>query len=229
MDTMQNEFVYEKSLKKVSSFPFIRRFLPFDRWVVRPPASLVVKAVFKTNVTPNHLTMVSFVLALLAALAFSRGRYPFFALAGCLSLASTIFDAADGMLARAKAMTSRYGAYLDLFLDRLGDFTVMAGVAFGYARYSGRPRFLVFGLMTVALYFLQLTLYYVSILYARSEKSGESAEAKSLAVCGLFVSSLAGRPDLFLGGIFVMTLICVIVLVVRFLAKGKDPEASPTA
>ena len=59
----------------------------------------------------------------------------FFALAGCLALVSTIFDAADGMLARAKGLTSRYGAFLDLFLDRVADFAVLAGATYGYFRY----------------------------------------------------------------------------------------------
>ena len=229
MSRMENQFEYEKSLKKVSSYPFIRKYLPFDRLVIRPPAALIVKAVFKTKITPNQLTATSFFFALLAALAFSLGRYPFFVLAGCLSLTSTIFDAADGMLARAKGMTSRYGAYLDLFLDRLADFAVMAGATYGYARFSGHPRFMLFGLLTIALYFLQLTLYYINNLYTQSEKSGEGAEAKSLAVFWIFVASVAGRPNFFLAGIFVMTIPSLVTKIIRFLVKGKAPAAAPAA
>ena len=193
MSTPETRFEFVKSMKNVSSYPFIHKFLPFDRYAIRPPASLIVKAVLKTSVTPNQLTKTSFVFALLAGAAYAGGTRTFFALAGCLSLVSTIFDAADGMLARTKALTSRYGAYLDLFLDRIADFAVMAGASYGCYRHSGDWRFLVFGLLTIGLYFLQLALYYINNLYMGSEKSGEGAEAKSMAVFLIF-HRLARRP-----------------------------------
>ena len=212
-------------MKRVSSYPFLHKYLPADRYLIRPPASLIVKAVFKTQITPNQLTWTSLVFALLAAMAYLGGRPVFFALGGCLTLVSTIFDAADGMLARAKNMTSRYGAYLDLFLDRVADFVVMIGATIGYFRYSRSYAFLIFGLVTVGLYFLQLGLYYINLLYTRAEKNGEGAEAKSLAVCYIFVVSVLGRPDAILAGIFLMALSGTVIKLVRFLRKGRDAEA----
>lgn len=225
MSTSQAEFDFRRSMKRVSSYPFLHKFLPADRYLIRPPASLIVKAVFKTEITPNQLTWTSLVFALLAALAYSGGRPVFFALGGCLTLVSTIFDAADGMLARAKNMTSRYGAYLDLFLDRVADFVVMIGATIGYFKYSRSYAFLIFGLVTVGLYFLQLGLYYINLLYTRAEKNGEGAEAKSLAVCYIFVVSVLGRPDAILAGIFLMALSGTVIKLIRFLRKGRDPEA----
>lgn len=230
MSTPETRFEFEKSLKNVSSYPFIHKFLPFDRYAIRPPASLIVKAVLRTSVTPNQLTKTSFVFALLAAAAYAGGTRAFFALAGCLSLVSTIFDAADGMLARSKALTSRYGAYLDLFLDRIADFAVMAGASYGCYRHEGDWRFLVFGLLTIGLYFLQLNLYYINNLYMGSEKSGEGAEAKSMAVFMIFLASLAGHPEWFLAGIFVMGVISLPSKFIRFMRKGRVPApAAPSA
>jgi phosphatidylglycerophosphate synthase len=229
MSTTETRFEFVKSMKSVSSYPFIHKFLPFDRYAIRPPASLIVKAVLKTSVTPNQLTKTSFVFALLAGAAYAGGTRTFFALAGCLSLVSTIFDAADGMLARTKAQTSRYGAYLDLFLDRIADFAVMAGASYGCYRHEGDWRFLVFGLLTIGLYFLQLALYYINNLYVGSEKSGEGAEAKSLAVFLIFIASLAGHPEWFLAGIFVLGVISVPSKFIRFMRKGRAPAAAPSA
>jgi CDP-L-myo-inositol myo-inositolphosphotransferase len=212
-------------MKSVSSYPFIHKYLPADRYLIRPPASLIAKAVFKTEITPNQLTGTSLIVALLAALAYSGGRPVFFALGGGLTLVSTIFDAADGMLARAKNMTSRYGAYLDLFLDRIADFAVLTGATVGYFKYSRSYVFLVFGLVTVGLYFLQLGLYYLNLLYTRAEKNGEGAEAKSLAAFYIFVVSILGRPDAILAGVFLMALLGTVIKLVRFLRKGKDPAA----
>jgi phosphatidylglycerophosphate synthase len=230
MSTPETRFEFVKSMKNVSSYPFIHKFLPFDRYAIRPPASLIVKAVLKTSVTPNQLTKTSFVFALLAAAAYAGGTRTFFALAGCLSLVSTIFDAADGMLARSKALTSRYGAYLDLFLDRIADFAVMAGASYGCYRHTGDWRFLVFGLLTIGLYFLQLALYYINNLYVGSEKSGEGAEAKSMAVFFIFIASIAGHPEWFLAGIFVMGVISLPSKFIRFMRKGRAPaSAAPSA
>jgi len=230
MSTPETPFEFERAMKNVSSYPFIHRFLPFDRLVVRPPASLIVKAVYKSSVTPNQLTGTSFVFALVAGLVYLGGTHAFFAVAGGLALVSTIFDAADGMLARAKAMTSRYGAYLDLFLDRIADFAVMAGASYGCFRHTGDWRYLAFGLLTIGLYFLQLSLYYINNLYTRSEKSGEGAEAKSLAVSLIFLSSVAGHPEVFLAGIFLLGAISLPSKFVRFMRKGRLPEvAAPSA
>lgn len=228
MSTTETEFDFRRSMKRVSSYPFLHKYLPADRFLIRPPASLIAKAVFKTEITPNQLTGTSLAFALLAALAYSGGRPAFFALGGCLTLVSTIFDAADGMLARAKNLTSRYGAYLDLFLDRIADFVVMMGATIGYFKYSRSYAFLIFGLVTVGLYFLQLGLYYINLLYTRAEKNGEGAEAKSLAACYIFVVSVLGRPDAILAGIFLMALSGTVIKLIRFLRKGRDPEAVRT-
>lgn len=227
MSTPGPRFDYRRALKDISSYPFIHKFLPIDRYVIRPPASLIVKAVFKSSITPNQLTATSFGFALAAALAYVGGRPGFFAVAGSLALVSTIFDAADGMLARAKSMTSRYGAFLDLFLDRVADFAVLAGATYGYFRYTRSQRFLAFGLLTIGLYFLQLGLYYINLLYTRSEKSGEGAEVKSLAVFLIFVFSAVGRPDGILAGVFLMAFPGTIIKIVRFLRKGRDLAAAP--
>jgi phosphatidylglycerophosphate synthase len=224
---IEAHFDFEKSMKNVRSYPFLHKYLPFDRYVVRPPASLIVKALFRTAITPNQLTVTSLFFALLAAVAFSYGRPVYFAVGGGLTLVSTIFDAADGMLARAKDMTSRYGAFLDIFLDRIADFAVLAGASYGYYAYTRNQAFLTLGLVTIGIYFLQLTLYYIEMLYTRAEKSGEGAEAKSLAVCYIFVVSIAGRPDLILVAVFLMSVTSGVIKIIRFLRRGRDPETSP--
>jgi len=185
---------------------------------------LIVRAVFGTKLTPNHLTLTSFFLALVAGLVYTIGRPPFFAVGGTLAMLSTIFDNADGMLARAKNMSTRYGAFLDLFLDRIADFAVLAGVAFGLYRSSGDPRVLILGLMTIGLYFLQVGLYYLNNIYMGAANNGEGAEAKNLAVFLIFVLSVAGWPLGILAGVGLMASAGTVIKLVRFLKKGRDPS-----
>jgi phosphatidylglycerophosphate synthase len=220
-------FDYRKSLKNVRSYPFLHKYLPVDRFIVRPCASLLVRAVYRTRVKPNDLTLTSFFLALVAGLVYLGGKPISYAVGGVLAMLSTIFDNADGMLARAKDMKSRYGAYLDLFLDRIADFAVLAGIAFGIYRASLDPRVLMLGLMTLGLYFLQVSLYYLANVYAGNSTNGEGAEAKNLAVFLILVFSLAGWPIGVLIGVGLMAAVGTVVKLINFLRKGRDPEAAP--
>jgi phosphatidylglycerophosphate synthase len=228
MSTPEEQFDYQKSLKTVRSYPFIHKYLPVDRLLVRPSASLIVRAVFGTSLTPNHLTFTSFVLALIAGIVYTAGTPALTAVGGCLAMLSTIFDNADGMLARAKGLTSRYGAFLDLFLDRIADFAVLAGVTFGIYRSSADPRVLMLGLMTIGLYFLQVSLYYLNNIYTGALSNGEGAESKNFAVFLILVFSLARWPIGILIGVFLMASLGTVIKLVRFLGKGRDPEAAPS-
>jgi len=222
----EERFNYQRSLKTVNSYPFLHRYFPIDRLIVRPSAALVVRVVYRTSLTPNHLTLISFFMALAAGLVYTVGRPAFFVLGGCLSMLSTIFDNADGMLARAKNMTSRYGAFLDLFLDRIADFIVLAGITFGLYRATADPRVLMLGLGTIGLYFLQVSLYYLNNIYTGAANNGEGAEAKNLAVFAILVFSLIGWPIGVLFGVGLMAVVGTVVKLINFLRKGKDPAAA---
>jgi CDP-L-myo-inositol myo-inositolphosphotransferase len=222
----EERFDYQKSLKTVKSYPFLHRYFPIDRLIVRPCAALVVRAVFRTSLTPNHLTLMSFFMALAAGLVYTIGRPAYFIAGGCLSMLSAIFDNADGQLARAKNMTSRYGAFLDLFLDRIADFIVLAGITFGLYRQTADPRILMLGLGTIGLYFLQVSLYYLNNIYTGAAKNGEGAEAKNLAVFAILVFSVAGWPIGVLFGVGLMAVVGTVVKLISFLRKGRDPAAA---
>jgi phosphatidylglycerophosphate synthase len=227
MSTPDNRFDYQRSLKNVKSYPFLHRYIPVDRLIVRPLASLIVRGVFKTGITPNHLTFISFFLSLAAAVVYAVGRPAYVVIGGSLAMLSDIFDNADGMLARAKGLSSRYGAFLDLFLDRICDFAVLTGVTFGIYRVSGDPRVLKLGLLTIGFYLLQVGLYYLNNIYTGVSNNGEGAEAKNLAVFVILVFSLVGWPLGILFSVFAMGSLGTALKLVSFLRKGKDPQAAP--
>lgn len=227
MSTPETPFDFQRSLKSVSSFSFIHKYLPVDRYIVRPPAALLVRAVIRTSLTPNQLTVCSFLLGLAGGFVYLGGTPRFFALAGVLVMLSTILDCADGMLARTKNMASRFGAFMDLFLDRIADFAVLVGMSFGYYLYVQDVRYLIFGLLTVALYFLQVSLYYIVSIYKGRDKHGEAAEAKSLAVFIIFILSFFSRLDGLLLLVFLLSFISLIGRTVRFLRRGPGQAAFP--
>lgn len=227
MSTPDSSFDYGRSLKTVRSYPFLHKYVPVDRLIVRPLASLIVRLVYRTRITPNHLTYASFLLSLAAAVVYSAGRRLPVAAGGVLALLSDIFDNSDGMLARAKGQTSRYGAFLDLFFDRICDFAVLTGVTFGIFRVSGDPRVLMLGLLTIGFYLLQVGLYYLNNIYMGVSNNGEGAEAKNLAVFVILVFSLARWPLGILIAVGLMAAIGLAVKLISFLRLGRHPQEAP--
>ena len=76
---------------------------------------------------PNVLTLTAAAFAL-AFFLFMQLHLWFWAL---IALFGTFFDAIDGYVARKTGRTSRFGAFFDSTLDRIGDAIIIS--AFGYA------------------------------------------------------------------------------------------------
>ena len=125
-----NNFEFNKSKKKHNFYRYIK-YLPVDEYIIRPIASLIVRAVYKTSITPNQLTFINFFFGILSGIAYCFGKPIYFIIGAILIQISLVFDCADGMLARAKDMCSHYGAYLDLLLDRIVDFFLFGGIVIG--------------------------------------------------------------------------------------------------
>lgn len=213
-------FDFQKSLKARDPYPFLRWFR-VERYFTRPLASVIARLVFRTPVTPNHLTLVSLLLGIAAAAAYLGGRHAWFVLAGILVQMSSIFDCADGMLARSRDACTRYGAYLDLFCDRVVDFLFLAGITLGWFFYSGSRLLFSIGLLNIGLYFLQVSLFYLMRDYQRIEKTGQAAEARGLSYFVMFIGSLFGRLDILILLISAETLINILSKIVRFARWGR--------
>lgn len=221
MSEVYTEEKHRRSIKENSRLPFFNRFR-VERYLTRPLASLVVRLVFNTRVTPNQLTVFAAVLGVSSGLSYLGGTPAFFILGGTLLQLSSVFDCADGQLARAKGRQSRFGAYLDLLLDRVVDFFAFTGMVIGFFRYSGSLPFLIAGLVSAALYFLQVSLYYIHMDYDRAAKTGDRAEARGLTIFVFFAASLLNRLDLLIGLFVLETVINNVYRVTVFFRKGKD-------
>lgn len=81
-----------------------------------PPKSWL-QWLHKKGVSPFVCTFISFCFKIAATVVFAMGHTW---LGGWLVLLDYIFDGLDGRLARATKTSSVYGAFIDLFADRLG-------------------------------------------------------------------------------------------------------------
>lgn len=99
----------------------------WNRFVCRPVAAVVVDAVKSTRVTPNQITLASFVVGMLsAALIIALPGRVGLIIAIAVYQASYVLDCADGMLARWRGLASPAGHLLDFLMDELKAFAILA-------------------------------------------------------------------------------------------------------
>ncbi|MCY0870468.1 MAG: CDP-alcohol phosphatidyltransferase family protein [Firmicutes bacterium] len=117
-----------------------------------------VYAIRKTRITPNQVTLLSFLVFLVAAALFFRGTRSDIIAGVCLQQASFVLDCADGQLARYKKIFSPFGAWLDQTADRVKEFLLILTLAAGSARLH--PGLGVWPLALCALFLLFMLEYY---------------------------------------------------------------------
>jgi phosphatidylglycerophosphate synthase len=227
VNTLQKLAVNSAYLKtqKTSGHPLVNRLFKINKWINRPLAWPLVQLLKKTKITPNQVSVASFIIGMAGALCFIMGSYKWFIFGGILAQLSSIVDNADGMLARAKNMGTEFGKYLDLFLDRIIDFSLVAALSYGLYRSTGRSFLLILGLLACALYYLHISLYYITIKYFNNNTSGETGELRSFLLFSIFFFALINRMDIglwvFLG--FGIIITCYNIIYFLRLPKVNTP------
>ena len=93
--------------------------------VMRPVAG----AVGRSGLTPNTVTVLGVATQIVAAAMILQGR---FLVAAIVAAVAALLDSLDGVLARARGMSSRFGALLDSTTDRLSDALLFLPLAWLY-------------------------------------------------------------------------------------------------
>jgi len=119
-----------------------KTFKPREEWWSRvfatPIANLVLLGVADwTFITPNRLTILSFILTILtAALIFSGSPDNLF-VAGIILQLAYIVDCMDGQLARYQQTASKIGSFLDKLSDHLKFPIVLLGLTIAAQNHYG--------------------------------------------------------------------------------------------
>lgn len=163
----------------------------------RRASTLPARALARTGITPNQLTVLGLLLTIGVAWILSRGD---FLLGGFLVLLSGAFDLLDGGLARATGRTTRFGALLDSTFDRFSEAALFLGLMSYYANQGSYQEIMLIGAAMAG----SMTTSYVR---ARAEGLGLTCEV------GLFT-----RPErvivLAIGLIFNQMLVVLWVIAV---------------
>ncbi len=86
----------------------------------------MVEGLIRAGVRPNVITTMGTLLVVASAVGFGLGRVR---LGGLLYLLSGVVDTLDGAVARANGQVTRFGAFYDSTLDRVGDGATFMGIA----------------------------------------------------------------------------------------------------
>lgn len=101
---------------------------PVARFLNRPLSIRISRRLVNYSITPNQISLISFLFSMLAAGLFSLGGYPALFWGGVLAQFASVIDGCDGEVARLKFQTSDYGKWLDAVLDRYADAFLLFGL-----------------------------------------------------------------------------------------------------
>jgi CDP-diacylglycerol--glycerol-3-phosphate 3-phosphatidyltransferase/CDP-diacylglycerol--inositol 3-phosphatidyltransferase len=124
----------------------LERFKAFWQGVVLRP---VIRLFLRLGISPDAVTFVGTLGVCVGALAFfPRGEL----LAGVLVITAFVFsDLVDGQLARESGRVSKFGAFWDSTLDRVGDGAIFGGLALYFAGPGDSQLYLVLSLVCVVM------------------------------------------------------------------------------
>ncbi len=96
-------------------------------------AQVILRAIIKIlvflHINPNHLTFLGFVMSIVTAYTFARGR---FGTAGVILIIAGLLDMVDGMVARNTQSETPFGAFFDSVMDRYSDLIMYLGLIIWY-------------------------------------------------------------------------------------------------
>jgi CDP-L-myo-inositol myo-inositolphosphotransferase len=122
-----------KQAKKIISKSLVKKNDgPISKILNRKISLRISSYLVKTNINPNFITVITFLVSLLSAFFFSIGHYYYTLIGGLLAQFSSIIDGCDGEIARLKFKQSNYGAWFDSVLDRYADAFILFGMTYGY-------------------------------------------------------------------------------------------------
>lgn len=81
----------------------------------------------KFHVSPNILTLISFLLALISSIQIFFGNI---VMGGLIFLISGFIDVLDGFVARLGGSVSKLGGFLDSVLDRFSDAIILSSIIY---------------------------------------------------------------------------------------------------
>lgn len=193
----------------------------------------IARGAIRAGFTPNLITTFGAAVVVGSAVAYWQG-FPRWG--GALLLASGLFDILDGQVARIGSLSTKFGAFYDSTLDRVGESAVFLGITMwfihGGVPAEQRDLAVVLGIVALSTSLL--------VSYTRARAEGLGMEAKVGIAQRLERFLVLGAPTLFFGAgpsgqllFWIMVILAVTTTVtviqrVWHVARVADPSGPPT-
>jgi len=179
---------------------------PVSRYINRPISTRLTKYLVKTNLTPNQLTFLSFLVSLLASGLFAFGTYPFILSAGILAQLASILDGCDGEVANLKFQKTSYGAWFDAVLDRYADALLILGMSFGWWIVHNQVSIWLVGFLAILGGFMNsYTAIKYDSIFNRTGKSAKFRIGRDIRLFFIFFAGLLNQVWLVLAFLALVT------------------------
>ena len=186
----------------------------FARAFVAKLFTPLARLFLKLGLSPDVVTIVGTIGVCVGALGFYP-RHEFF-WGSILVSVFALSDTLDGVMARLSGRSSKWGAYLDSTLDRVGDSAVFGGLVLWYAGDGGTPYLAALALACLILGSV------VSYSKARAEGLGMTAnvgiaERADRLVAVLIATGLVGLgvPEVLLTAVLSLLALASLITVIQ--------------
>jgi len=122
---------------------------PVARHLNRPLSVRMSQTLVQYDITPNQISLFSFLCSVLAAGLFALGGYFALVLGGVLAQFASIIDGCDGEVARLKYQSSDVGGWFDAVLDRYADAFLLFGLTWHLLAVQANALILLVGFMAI--------------------------------------------------------------------------------
>ena len=144
-------------------------------------STLLTRLLVRTRLTPNQVTVLSFLVLLPGAYLLSTGERIALIGAGLLIQLSFTLDCCDGELARLRGLSSPFGAWLDGLLDRIAELVLCLALGRALEHQSGDPHAYLYSFVV----FASLAMTHIATLMnAAAFGKGQLAESASRGLFG---------------------------------------------
>ncbi|MFM7253584.1 MAG: CDP-alcohol phosphatidyltransferase family protein [Ilumatobacteraceae bacterium] len=173
----------------------------------------------RTGLTPDHLTWMGLVVAVLAAIAVGAGELR---LGLALVVLAAVPDLLDGALAKASNTSSQRGAVFDSTIDRFADALLFGGVAWHFASTeSPHMALLPFAVMALS--------SVISYMRAKAESLGLDAKGGLMERAERIIALCVGLliPPLLIPILWLMLALISVTAVQRFVKFWRQAAVAP--
>ncbi len=196
---------------------------PVARHLNRPVSRWLSRILVRTAVTPNQISLVSWILSCVAAGLMAMSGYPALAAGGVLAQLASIIDGCDGEIARLKHSQSEFGGWLDAVLDRYADAVLLFGLMWHEFAATGTNLSVVLGFAAIVGSFLNSYTAdkYDGLMAQRLQGAAYFRLGRDVRVFVIFLGAVLNQP-LFTLGLVALAMNVEVVRRIAVCARAGD-------